>query len=76
MCKSFSVHNCREELAKMLIIEELLFKFLESIGFKNFVRTLTCGLDINFVVPSRFTMARDYILKMYVNEKQKICFLE
>ncbi|XP_038888299.1 zinc finger BED domain-containing protein RICESLEEPER 2-like isoform X2 [Benincasa hispida] len=70
-CESSNLQNCRETLAEMLIMEKLPFKFVESKGFKRFVSKLTCSQEPKFVIPSRFTIAKD-ILRIYVNEKQKL----
>ncbi|KAL4030804.1 hypothetical protein IC575_009056 [Cucumis melo] len=55
----------------MIIVDELSFKFVDGKGFKKFVDILTCGNHTRFVVPSRFTVARD-VLKLYVNEKNRL----
>ena len=44
---------------------------MDGKGFKKFVDKLTCGNHTRFVVPSRFTVARD-VLKLYVNEKNRL----
>lgn len=71
LCESISSESCRQTMAEMIIMEELPFKFVESKGFKRFVSKLTGSQEPKFVVPSRFTIASD-ILKIYVNEKQKL----
>ncbi|KAL0536323.1 hypothetical protein IC582_025267 [Cucumis melo] len=55
----------------MIIADELPFKFVDGKGFKKFVDKLTCENQTRFVVPSRFTLARD-VLKLYVNEKNRL----
>ncbi|KAL0533704.1 hypothetical protein IC582_027745 [Cucumis melo] len=71
VCESFSLDGCRDALVEMIIVDELPFKFVEGKGFKKFVDKLTCGNHTRFVVPSRFTVARD-VLKLYVNEKNRL----
>uniref|UniRef100_A0A9I9EMA7 Uncharacterized protein n=1 Tax=Cucumis melo TaxID=3656 RepID=A0A9I9EMA7_CUCME len=63
--------GCREALVEMIIVDELPIKFVDGKGFKKFVDKLTCGNHTRFVVPSRFTVARD-VLKFYVNEKNRL----
>ncbi|KAA0058512.1 zinc finger BED domain-containing protein RICESLEEPER 2-like [Cucumis melo var. makuwa] len=50
--------------AKYDNIDELPFKFVDGKEFKKFVDKLTCGNHTRFVVPSRFTVARD-VLKLW-----------
>ncbi|KAL0539982.1 hypothetical protein IC582_024204 [Cucumis melo] len=71
VCESFSLEGCRDALVEMIIVDELPFRFVEGKGFKKFVDKLTCGNHTRFVVPSRFTVARD-VLKLYVNEKNRL----
>ncbi|KAL4025770.1 hypothetical protein IC575_014175 [Cucumis melo] len=71
VCESFSLEGCREALVEMIIVDELPFKFVDDKGFKKFVDKLTCGNHNRFVVPSRFTVARD-VFKLYVNEKNRL----
>ncbi|WRX10852.1 zinc finger protein [Theobroma cacao] len=51
----FSQEAIRKSLAKMIIRDELPFRFVEREGFKEFVAT-SCP---RFIVPSRWTVARD-----------------
>ena len=60
----YNYDECRQALAKMVIINELLFNFIEGQGSKLFARTMQSRFDI----PSRFTIMRD-CLKFYVKEK-------
>ncbi|TYK27859.1 zinc finger BED domain-containing protein RICESLEEPER 3-like [Cucumis melo var. makuwa] len=64
VCESFSLDGCGEALVEMIIVDELPFKFVAGKGFKKFVDKLTCGNHTRFVVPSRFTVARD-VLKFF-----------
>lgn len=78
VCESFSLERCRTTLAEMIIRDELPFKFMENEGFLKFVDTLTCGQKPKFVVPSRFTVARD-VLEVYARERdllKEICKFE
>jgi hypothetical protein len=51
----YNYDECRQTLAKMVIIDELPFNFVEGRGFKLFARTMQPRFDI----PSRFTIMRD-----------------
>ncbi|KAM7500817.1 hypothetical protein LguiA_025231 [Lonicera macranthoides] len=64
---SFSVEACQIALAKMIIIDELSFKFFENEGFKLFMGVPQPKL----IIPSRTTIARD-CLKLYGDEKKKL----
>jgi hypothetical protein len=58
-------------LAKMVIIDELPFKYVENEGFKMFMSEA----QPRFKVPSRVFVARD-CLSLYFDEKEKlICIL-
>jgi len=63
----YNYDECRQALAKMVIIDELPFNFVEGWGFKLFARTM----QPRFVIPSRFTIMRD-CLKLYVEEKDRL----
>jgi hypothetical protein len=63
----YNYDECRQALAKMVIIDELPFNFVEGWGFKLFARTIQPRFDI----PSRFTIMRD-CLKLYVEEKDRL----
>ncbi|KAK9273474.1 hypothetical protein L1049_018284 [Liquidambar formosana] len=73
-CHSSSLSNwkfdqelCRQALTKMIIVDELPFKFVEREGFKNFVSVL----QPRFQLLSRSTVATD-CLNLYKNEKVKL----
>lgn len=51
----FDAKVARKALAKMIVIDELPFKFVDAEGFKNFV-VAVCP---KFHIPSRWTIARD-----------------
>jgi len=63
----YNYDECRQALAKMVIIDELPFNFMEGQGFKLFARTMQPRFDI----PCRFTMMRD-CLKLYVEENDRL----
>jgi len=63
----YNYDECRQALAKMVIIDELPFNFVEGREFKLFARTMQPRFDI----PSRFTIMRD-CLKLYVEEKDRL----
>lgn len=63
----FSHSDCRAACAKMIIIDELSFRFVEPEGFKLFC-SVACP---RFVLPSRITVARD-IMKLYSDKKKKL----
>ncbi|KAL4021214.1 hypothetical protein IC575_020006 [Cucumis melo] len=67
MTASFTQENCRKMLARMVILDELPFKFVESEGFHQFCR----ALNPKFVIPSRVTVAKD-CFQMYMKEKKKL----
>ena len=67
MTTFFSQQVCREACAKMLIIDELPFKFIENEGFRHFC-SVSCP---KFDLPSRVTIARD-IYQLYLEEKKKL----
>uniref|UniRef100_A0A803PJE3 BED-type domain-containing protein n=1 Tax=Cannabis sativa TaxID=3483 RepID=A0A803PJE3_CANSA len=63
----FNQNACRLACAKMIIIDELAFRFVEQEGFKLFC-SVACP---KFDIPSRVTIARD-IMKLYNDEKKKL----
>ena len=56
-----------KELAKMIIIDELPFMFVEHEGFRGFCMSL----HLNFVPPSRHTIARD-CYDLFSDERRKL----
>ncbi|KAG2673937.1 hypothetical protein I3760_13G112600 [Carya illinoinensis] len=65
--KGYTKYNpdeCRRKLARMIVMDELLFQFVEGKGFQEFVQEL----EPRFVLPSRHIMAND-IKKMYIRDK-------
>ena len=63
----FSQAACRVGLAKMVIIDELSFMFVEQEGFQQFCK-ISCS---KFDLPSRITLARD-VMQLYNDEKVKL----
>ncbi|KAI3469071.1 hypothetical protein Pfo_025734, partial [Paulownia fortunei] len=63
----FDQEAVRKALVRMIIVDELQFKFVENEGFKEFM-SIACP---QFFIPSRITITRDY-LKMYFNERNKL----
>lgn len=63
----FNQDACRLACTKMIIIDELSFRFVEQEGFKLFC-SVACP---RFVIPSRITIARD-IMKLYYDEKKQL----
>lgn len=61
---SFSKEACRKALVKMIIEDELPFRFVEAEGFLEFMATCCPKFD----VPSRRSITRD-IFQLYENEK-------
>ena len=65
--RKFSVERLRMALARMIIVDELPFKFVEHGGFINFMAVL----EPRFEVPSQVTVARD-CLRLYIREKESL----
>ena len=69
---SYNESMCRESLARMIIVDELPFKFVEHEGFKNYSNVL----QPRFIVPTRTIIARDCI-RLYSIERERLkIFLE
>ena len=56
--------EARESIAKMIIIDELPFRFVENVGFRQMMSVCCPALNM----PSRITIARD-IYQLYVDER-------
>ena len=67
MLRKFSVERLRMTLARMIIVDELPFRFVEHGGFIDFM----AEIEPRFEVPSRGTVARD-CLKVYIREKESL----
>lgn len=63
----FEQQASRNKLAKMVVIDELPFKYVENAGFREFV----ASLQPRFRVPSRWTVARD-CYDLFIDEKAKL----
>ncbi|WJX61075.1 cellulase [Trifolium repens] len=63
----FNQERTRMALAKMVIIDELPFKYVENEGFKMFMSEA----QPRFKIPSRVSVARD-CLNLYFDEKEKL----
>lgn len=57
----------RKELAKMIIVDELSFMFLEREGFRSFSK----AINPTFIVPSRATITRDRY-KVFIEERKTL----
>ncbi|XP_062167085.1 uncharacterized protein LOC133873389 [Alnus glutinosa] len=63
----FNASKIRTALSRMIIVDELTFRFVEGEGFKDFMKTV----EPRFSIPSRFTMMRD-CFKFFMSEKEKL----
>lgn len=63
----FSQDSVMKSITEIIIVDELLFKFVEDLGFKKLMAS-TCP---RFSVPSTWTVARDSY-QLYVHEKTKL----
>ena len=64
---SFNVEECRNALAKFVIVDEMPFRVVEGEGFVEYSRTL----EPRFTIPSKWTVARE-CMKLYEEEKEKL----
>ena len=65
--RKFSVERLRMALAKMIIVDELPFRFVEHDRFIEFM----ASVEPRFKVLSRVTVARD-CLKLYIRENDSL----
>ena len=65
--RQFSVERHRMTLAKIIIVDELSFRFVEHDKFIEFM----AKVEPRFEVPSHVTIARD-CLKLYMREKNNL----
>ena len=65
MVIGFNKEACRDTLAKMIILDELPFRFLEWEGFRQFCTKAQPRFDL----PSKSTIARD-VLQLYLAERK------
>lgn len=66
-CWQFDQTTCRKALARMIIVDELPFAFVEHEGFIYFCKCLNPA----FSIPSRKTIARD-CYRFFIEEKRKL----
>ena len=62
----FDPDGIRKALASMVIVDELPYKFVEGVGFKNFM----LHAQPKFKIPSRWTIARD-CFSFYIDKKMR-----
>ncbi|KAL2902339.1 Zinc finger BED domain-containing protein RICESLEEPER 3 [Bienertia sinuspersici] len=67
MCWEFDQELARRALAKMVIVDDLPFMFVEREGFRSFCKSL----NQRFVVPSRTTITRD-CYNLFIEERKKL----
>ena len=67
LATSFNVEHCRKMLARMIIVDELAFRFVQGEGFRAFCSPL----QPKFFIPSRATVAKD-CSQLYSSEKKKL----
>ena len=65
MLWEFEQEIARRALARMIIVDELPFMFVEREGFRSFCN----ALNPRFVVPSRPTITRD-CYKLFIEERK------
>ena len=63
----YNAMKIRLAIAKMIIKDELPFRFVEGEGFQDFVRTVVP----RFLIPSRCTVMNDCV-KLFTSEKEKL----
>jgi hypothetical protein len=67
-CWHFDQQATRKACVRMIIKDELPFRFVEREGFKEF-----CDVGVpQFLIPSRHTIVRD-CYGLFVKEKKKLC---
>jgi hypothetical protein len=63
----YNGQKIRTAIAKMIIVDELPFKFVDGEGFQDFMKTV----EPRFSIPSRFTVMKD-CYKLFLSEKEKL----
>ncbi|KAM3305828.1 zinc finger BED domain-containing protein RICESLEEPER 2-like [Capsicum chacoense] len=63
----FEQEQCRRALCRMVIVDELPFRFVEKEGFRNFMKVV----QPHFKIPSHYTVTHD-CFKLFDEEKQKL----
>ncbi|RYQ92534.1 hypothetical protein Ahy_B09g098765 [Arachis hypogaea] len=64
---TFDAEMCRKVLARMIIIDELPFKFVEGEGFRFYMSIV----QPRFPLPGRITVAKD-CWNLYISEKNRL----
>jgi hypothetical protein len=67
---TYNVKKIKEALARMIIVYELPFKFVEGEGFHDFMKKV----ESRFQIPSRYTVMKECI-KIFISKKEKFFFL-
>jgi hypothetical protein len=69
----YNATKIRVAIIKMIIVDELPFRFVESEGFQDFMKIV----EPKFLIPSRYTVMKDCVkLFMSNNEKLRAMFLK
>ncbi|KAL5564284.1 hypothetical protein UlMin_027448 [Ulmus minor] len=63
----FNQNDCRDALCRMVVIDELPFRFVGGLGFRSFCAVI----QPRFVIPSRMTIAID-VVHLYNSEMEKL----
>ncbi|XP_075503957.1 zinc finger BED domain-containing protein RICESLEEPER 2-like [Primulina tabacum] len=63
----FDQEGCRKALAKMILVDELPFSFVEMEGFRHFINVI----QPSFRIPSRRTITRD-CFELFLEEKKNL----
>ena len=61
MIAKYNAIKIRLAIAKMIIKDELPFRFVEGEGFQDFMKTI----EPRFQIPSRYTVIKDYV-KLFI----------
>jgi hypothetical protein len=64
--RTYSPKRIRLALAKMIILDELPFRFVNKVGFQLFMSEV----EPRFTIPSRVTVSRDCIKKFKMENKE------
>ena len=63
----FSIKKIRLAFTRMIIVDELSFRFVEHEGFNYYMNVV----EPRFPIPSRVAVAKD-CMKLYLNERKKL----
>jgi hypothetical protein len=63
----FNASKIRAAISKMIIVDELPFRFLEGARFRDFMKTV----EPRFSISSCFTVMSD-CFKLFMSEKEKL----